>query len=177
MIVRLLFLGLLVFMSGYSQGNETIPLFGFDKFAIGKTSLKEVVEIYPTSKIRKYWEKRTFPELFGWYVKVVDIAESGIRIDMRKDRRFGKYLIDVIYMSEEFKGKTEDGIGIGSNYQQIIKSFGPKPIKGYDSKRSSVTYYNTGVDPRIKGMLYVAFCCTNHNADENTFRVDYIVIS
>lgn len=171
---RLIFFASVISLSAV-QSNQTIyPFDGVDEFIIREMKLSSLKKLHPQLEIRKYWDERMFPGLVGHGRRVVHFDSLGLVFSFTKARRYMPYTLVDVLIDSTFKGTTIDGVGIGSSYQEVIKSFGRMRILGEGN--ASFLFYIASRENRASGVGSITFTCFNSLADTNDFVVQRILI-
>ena len=162
----------LVQNSSDSKPETIIPYESVGDMTIDVTTLKICKEKYPDAEYSKYWESSPFLST-GNFVKKVIIRDEGKVFFFSRKKRLGKYYLSAIRLTKDCKGETSDGIGIGSDYDDITFHFTEDVRISKNRDECWITYWK-GYADRPNGIGVMRFYCSNRSADESDFVVDKI---
>lgn len=152
---------------------------GVGEFKIDETTFRDVRNATVSGIYGKHWEKGEWI-LIGNFVKELYIEDLGIKFTFTKKRRVGLYYLTLIQMYDRFTGKTPDGNGIGSNYNDLVKEFGEEHssrILGYHSNGRTYYSVNHSVKSDADCSLNITFSCYSvRNPDKSNFIVEGMYI-
>ena len=119
------------------ESNCIITQNGINDIVIDSSHFKEVTPEFGIMKSSKEWQSSVEMELFGSYKYIKTFPNEGIVFYAEREK--GKKIINDIVLTEGCICKTEDGIGVGSSYQDLSNAFG-QPYFNNDKRKPSIRY-------------------------------------
>ena len=132
----------------HCSSSDTACLIVFDskvdKVVLGQTTIRELLDLYGKSKVRK----RKFPRFLGigppHVVKSVEYPEIGMKFEFDKTiarRKLGKRKVNIIELDHLCECRTSHGLGIGSDFESIVEEFRTWELPSFGHKNSADGVY------------------------------------
>jgi len=119
-----LFIFLAFVPSNYAQTIDSLSIFkGFNGIVLGKTTVKELQQSYPNSRVEK----------IDFSVRIVYIDSLGLEVHCQKEALKNEYWAYLINVSAACPFQSKEGIRIGLKYHEIERAL-PR-VKSENSSR------------------------------------------
>ena len=139
------------------------PFQGVDNVILGESSLKDVQRILGYKPIQKKWIPSYEFGMFGHYDRFIEYPELGIKFSsFNVNKRFHGNKIWLIELNSTCRSRTEDGVGIDSDIEEITSIYTNAKIY-YVNSRDTVE-----ITVRAENENYFRIYCSKSVANSYT---------